>query len=386
MKKCSVLSIVLIVAAIMIPSALVEAKDVIKFGVSQPLSSGDYKSGKLNVQTAEMFIDEMNAKGGLLGKKLELVKVDDEGKPAAGVTAMQRLVGAGVSAVVGVWHSSVVMAQAKVVNEAKVPMILHYSWADKLTADHSPYIYRISPFNSEIAQLLVPYLKKNFKTVALMYETTDFGIGFADAVKKYAEPEGIKLYLTGVPAEATDLKPQLLEFKAKDPYPELLILAVNYQPTNLAPKQAAEIGLYPKCGVLCAWDWPCYPDFWEVVGKAGVGVTFATFESKKLKLSPLGEHFKAEFVKRYNFQPPVFLFFMWDGMTMIAETIKRINSAEPDKIAEALIDTKILGTTGEVKFERKGGPVWNQWMGHQLFVKKLTEFKQSGDDAEVVYP
>jgi len=82
----------------------------------------------------------------------------------------------------------------------------------------------------------------------------------------------------------------------------------------------------------------------------------------------------------------VFLFFMWDGMTMVAETIKRINSAEPDKIAEALIDTKILGTTGEVKFERKGGPVWNQWMGHQLFVKKLTEFKQSGDDAEVVYP
>ena len=371
----------------LIASNLAFAGDVIKFGVSQPLSSGDYKSGELNVKTAEMFIDEMNAKGGLLGKKLELVKVDDEGKPAAGVTAMQRLVREGVSAVVGVWHSSVVMAQKKIINRAKVPMILHYSWADDLTSDHSPYIYRVSPFNSEIAQLLVPYLtKNNFKSIALMYETTDFGTGFADALKKYAEPEGIQLYMTGVPAEATDLKPQLLELKAKTPSPELLILAVNYQPTNLAPKQAAEIGLYPKCKILCAWDWPSYPDFWEVVGEAGVGVMFNTFESKKLKLSPLGEHFKKEFIKRYNFQPPVFCFFMYDGMTAVAETIKRIGSADPEKIAAALIDTKIEGTTGPVDFVRGDGPVWNQWTGHQLFIKKMTEFKQSGDDAEVVYP
>ena len=386
MKKLSWWCLCLVGVALLLSPYWASAEDVIKFGVSQPLSSGDYKSGELNVKTAEMFIDELNAKGGLLGKKVELVKVDDEGKPAAGVTAMQRLVNEGVSAVVGVWHSSVVMAQKKIINRAKVPMILHYSWADGLTSDHSPYVYRISPFNSEIAQLLVPYLKKNFKTVALMYETTDFGIGFMEALKKYAEPEGIKLYTTGVPAEATDLKPQLLEFKAKKPYPELLILAVNYQPTNLAPKQAAEIGLYPKTGILCAWDWPSYPDFWEVVGEAGVGVTFNTFESKKLKLSPLGEHFKKEFFKRYNFQPPVFLFFMYDGMTAVAETIKRIGSADPEKIAAALIDTKFEGTTGPISFVREDGPVWNQWMGQQLFIKKMTEFKQSGDDAEVIYP
>ncbi len=363
------------------------AQDVIKFGIATPLTAGDYKSGQINVQTAELFIEEINAKGGLLGKKVALVKADDEGKPAVGVTAMQRLANEKVSVIVGVWHSSVVMAQANVIEQMKVPMILHYTWADELTAGHSPYIYRVGPFNSQIAQLLVPYMvKAGFKTVAILHETTAFGTGFTDALQKFAEAKGIKIYRIGIPAEATDLKPQLLDFKGKSPMPELMVLAVNYQPTNLAPKQAAEIDLYPKCGILCAWDWPTYPDFWEVGGEKGEGVTYVTFESKKLKLSPLGESFKKAFTAKYNFEPPVYCYFMYDGMMIVADTIKRIKSADPVKIAEALKDTKFAGTTGTVTFERKEGPVWNQWMGHQLFVKKLTQFKQKGEDAEVIYP
>jgi branched-chain amino acid transport system substrate-binding protein len=363
------------------------AEDVIKFGIATPLTAGDYKSGQINVQTAELFIDQINSEGGLLGKKVVLVKADDQGKPAVGVTAMQRLAKENVSAVVGVWHSSVVMAQANVVEQMKVPMILHYTWADELTAKHSNYIYRVGPFNTEIAQLMVPYLvKEGFKTIAILHETTAFGTGFADALQKLAEEKGIKIYRTGIPAEATDLKPQLLDFKGKDPMPEVMILAVNYQPTNLAPKQAAEIDLYPECGILCAWDWPTYPDFWEIVGEKGVGITYATFESNKLKLSPLGEQFKKAFTEKYNYEPPVYCYFMYDGMMIVAETIKRIQSSDPQKIAEALKDTKFEGTTGTITFERKDGPVWNQWMGHQLFIKKLTEYKQKGGDAEVIYP
>jgi ABC-type branched-subunit amino acid transport system substrate-binding protein len=77
---------------------------------------------------------------------------------------------------------------------------------------------------------------------------------------------------------------------------------------------------------------------------------------------------------------------MYDGMMMVAETIKKINSADPQKIAEALKDIQFDGTTGKMSFERKEGPVWNQWMGHQLFIKKLNQFKQKGEDAEVIYP
>jgi len=365
------------------------AGDEIKIGLITPLSApGDYKSGEINVKTAELAVDELNAKGGILGKKVALAKADDEGKPAVGVVAMKRMIASQkVSAIVGLWHSSVAVAQAKVASRMHVPIMLHYSWTDKLTESHSDYVYRVGPFNSEIAKLLLPYLTKSgFKTVAVMYETTAFGTGFANAMAKFAESAGLKVYKVAYPAEATDLKPQLLDLKGKNPKPDILIVAAVYQATNLIPKQAFEIGLAPRCSILASWDWPTYPDFWEIMGEKGVGMTYATFESTKLELSPLGQHFRKAFKAKYGYTPPVFAYFLYDEFMILADTMERIKSSEPEKIAKALKDTKFQGTTGLITFERKSGAIWNQWMGHQLFVKKMTAYKQSGDQAEVVYP
>jgi len=288
---------------------------------------------------------------------------------------------------VGLWHSSVALAEANVATKMGVPVMLHYSWTGKLTAGHSDYVFRVGPFNSEIAQLLVPYLvKSGFKTIATMYETTAFGTGFANALAKYAKAKGIKNYSIAFPAEATNLQPQLLDLKGKRPYPQLLVIAPVYQAMNLIPKQAIDVGLAPKCGILASWDWPTYPDFWEVVGKKGVGITYATFESSKLKLTPRGKHFKKAFKAKYGFSAPVFAYFLYDEFGILADAMERAKTSNPKKIAEALKTTKFEGSTGVITFERKGGPVWNQWMGHQLFIKKMTAYKQSGDKAEIVYP
>jgi branched-chain amino acid transport system substrate-binding protein len=389
MKRKGLLTVIFVSVSILLLPWGVLAEDVIKIGLITPLSApGDYKSGDINVKTAELAVEELNTKGGILGKKVVVVKADDEGKPAVGVVAIKRMIATEkVSAIVGLWHSSVAVAQAKVATQMGVPIMLHYSWTDQLTEGQSEYIYRVGPFNSEIANLLLPYLvKSGFKTIAVMYETTAFGTGFADATAKVAEAKGIKVYKIDFPAEATDLTPQLLVLKAKDPSPEVLIVAAVYQAMNLIPKQAFEIGLAPKCGILACWDWPTYPDFWEIMGEKGVGVTYATFESAKLKLSPLGEHFKKAFKTKYNFDAPVFAYFLYDEFMILADAMERVKSDDPKKVAEALKDTRFDGTTGLITFERKEGAVWNQWMGHQLFVKKLTAFKQSGDGAEVIYP
>src|SRR4030042_5443863 len=91
MKKTGFSIVAVIVLCFVFGLNPAAAQDVIKFGIATPLTAGDYKSGQINVQTAELFIEEINAKGGLLGKKVALVKADDEGKPAVGVTAMKRL-------------------------------------------------------------------------------------------------------------------------------------------------------------------------------------------------------------------------------------------------------------------------------------------------------
>jgi branched-chain amino acid transport system substrate-binding protein len=365
------------------------AAETIKLGLVTPLSTGDFRSGKINVQTAELAVEELNAKGGILGKKVELVIADDEGKPAAGVIAIKRMIASEkVSAVVGLWHSSVAVAQAKVANQMQVPIMLHYSWTDDLTAGHSDYIYRVGPFNAEIAQLALPYIEKNFKTMAILYETNAFGTGFAEYLEKIAKDKGLTVYSIGYPQEATDLKPQLLELKAKSPKPELLVIAAVYEATNLIPKQAYEIGLAPEMQILCSWDWPTYPAFQEILGDKGVGVTYATFESDKLKLSPLGEKFKKAYKAKYDMDPPVFALFLYDEIMILADTMERIKSSDPKDVAAGLKDTKFEGTTGLITFERKDepGPVWNQWMGHQLFINKLTAVEGTGYKREQIYP
>jgi len=389
MKK-SILSITLIfiLSVFFIPNGVIAA-DTIKLGVVTPLSTGDFRSGKINVQTVELAVEQINAKGGVMGKKLEVVVADDEGKPAAGVIALKRMIAKEkVSAVVGLWHSSVAVAQEKVATQMQVPIMLHYSWTDDLTAGHSDYVYRVGPFNAEIAQLALPYIKGNFKNIGILYETNAFGTGFAKYLEKIAKAEGLNVYSIGYPQEATDLKPQLLQLKAKSPKPELLVIAAVYEATNLIPKQALEIGLSPEMKILCSWDWPTYPAFQEILGEKGVGVTYATFESDKLKLSDLGEGFKKAYKAKYDNVPPVFALFLYDEVMILAETMERIKSSDPKAIAAALKDTKFEGTTGLITFERKEGPgpIWNQWMGHQLFINELTAVEGKNYKREQIYP
>jgi branched-chain amino acid transport system substrate-binding protein len=390
MKRLALWGVVFFFAALLMAPGGGMAEDVIKIGLVTPLSApGDYEAGQINVKAAELAVEELNARGGVLGKKVALVKADDEGKPAVGIIAVKRVIAKEqVSAIIGVWHSSVAVAQAKVCTKMGVPMLLHYSWTDALTTDHSDYIFRVGPYNSQIANLLLPFvLQKGYKTVANIYETTSFGTGFADAFEKGAAAKGIKVNKVAFPAEATDLKPQLTKLKAMTPYPELLIVSAVYQAMYLIPKQAYEIGLAPKCQIMAGWDYPGgSPEWWEVMGQKGVGIMYPTFESAKLKLSKVGEHFKTSFSKKYNFVPPIYAYFLYDEVMLLADAIERIKSSDPKKIAEALKTTKFDGTTGVITFERKDGPIWNQWTGHQLFVMKLTKFKQKGKDAEISYP
>lgn len=389
MKKSAVFTVFMFfLGAVLLPMSAMAA-DTIKIGLVTPMSTGDFRSGKINVRTAELAVEELNAKGGVLGKKVELVTADSEGKPAAGVIALKRMIASEkVSAVVGLWHSSVAVAQAKIATQMQVPVMLHYSWTDDLTAGHSDYIYRVGPFNAEIAQLALPYIKNNFSTISILYETNAFGTGFAEYLGKIAKAEGLKVYSIGYPQEATDLKPQLLELKAKSPKPELLVIAAVYEATNLIPKQAYEIGLAPGIEILCSWDWPTYPAFQEILGEKGVGVTYATFESDELQLSPLGQAFKKTYKAKYNMDPPVFALFLYDEIMILADTMERIQSADPKDIAAGLKDTRFEGTTGLITFERRDepGPIWNQWMGHQLFINRLTAVEGKGYKREQIYP
>jgi branched-chain amino acid transport system substrate-binding protein len=363
----------------------------IKIGVPTPLSPpADYKAGEINVNTVKLAIDEINKQGGVLGRQLEAVIMDDQGDTATGVNVVTKMITEDkVVAIVGPWHGSVALAQAKVAAEKQVPILLHYSWPDEITAMHSDYVFRVSPYNSQIAQLLMPFiLQKGYKHIVVMAEDSSYGTGFADGMTKVAQAQGVQVTTRVFPAQSLDLSPQLLEVKSLTPPVDLLLIAAVYQPMYLIPKQAREVGL--TCDIMAGWDYPGWsPEYWQTTGEAGVGVYYPTFYSSKLTLTPLGKHFKDAYTAAYGHEPPIYAYFLYDEVMMVVEAIKKVGSADPTKIAQALKTMEFEGTTGTIKFESHdtpGDPVWNQWLGQQIFIMRPTQVGQMQDQAEVVWP
>ncbi|MEW6261484.1 MAG: ABC transporter substrate-binding protein [Thermodesulfobacteriota bacterium] len=371
-------------------SAQAQTGGPVKLGFASPLSPpGDVEGGQINLNTVKLAVKEINDRGGIKGRQVEIVVGDDEGTPGKGASVVEKLITDDkVSAIVGVWHSSVAMAQAKVATENKVPLMVHYSFTDDLTTAHSDYVFRVGPFNSNIAVKLAPYMKaKGYKNVALVSEDTAWGIGFAKVFKTELDKLGVPSVTRIYPAQTLDVNPLLLEIKALAPKPDVMVLCAAYQAAYLIPKTARELGLTPGMEIIEGYDLPGWaPDWWKITGEAGVGVMYPTFYAKGLTLSPAGEKFREAFQKAYQQAPPIYSYFLYDVVMMLGQVIEKEGS-DPKAIAAGLKKITYPGTTGSIKFEShpEPGPVWNCWLGQQMFLVKLAKVGQKGEDAEVVH-
>jgi branched-chain amino acid transport system substrate-binding protein len=366
--------------------------DPIKIGVPTPLSApGDYKAGEINVNTVKLAQEHINNAGGINGRNVELVISDDQGNVAKGVSLVQSMITKdNVSGIVGVWHANVALAQVKVADEQKVPILLHYSWPDEITQMHSDYVFRVSPFNSQIAQLIAPFIvEQGYKNVAIMAEDSSYGIGFSKALEKAGQENGFNVETIVISSDSTDLSPELLKLKQKSPQPDLLVVASVYQPMYLIPKQAGDVGLYPDTHILAGWDYPSWSEeFWPTVGEYGKGIMYPSFYAPQLTLTELGRKFKEDYKAKYQSDPPIYAYYLYDEMMLLAEAMKQSGSSDPQKVAEALRNIEFEGTTGMIRFERENDPesaIYNQWMGHQIFLMRLNNVGDMGEQAELLW-
>ena len=155
----------------------------------------------------KMAVEEINAAGGLLGgRKIELMVLDNKCNPSEAVNVANKLVEAKVVAIEGAHCSSAHLASMKIVADAKIPMVTGIASNPQITALAGPgrneYSFRISPSDSAMMDALGIYLgnKKQWKTVAIVGEDTDFGRGGADAFKAVAEKAGVQVVSTDFPA------------------------------------------------------------------------------------------------------------------------------------------------------------------------------------------
>ena len=197
MKKFAVMAASLS-AAVLAGSLMTSASaQTIKIGVIEPLTGPFAASGNYVTNGAKIAADEINAKGGVLGQKIELVIEDNKSNPTEAASVAEKLmVRDKVPVLMGAWGSSLTLAVMPKLMEYKVPMLVETSSSGKITTSGNPYIFRISPPSAVEAVAFAKIVDKlHIKKADFLVINNDWGLGTAQDFSKMFKEHGITVGL-----------------------------------------------------------------------------------------------------------------------------------------------------------------------------------------------
>ncbi|MFA7359424.1 MAG: ABC transporter substrate-binding protein [Candidatus Kapaibacterium sp.] len=351
MKNKATIFVGLILTAavsILIISCNKNDSNVIKIGQFASLTGSEATFGISSDNGIKLAVEEINNSGGVLGKKIELITEDNQGKPNETQTVVQKLINRDkVVGIIGEVASSRSKAAAPICQNAKIPMITQASTNPEVTAI-GDYIFRvcfIDPFQATVMSKFALNSMKIKKVALLIDQRNAYSTGLAENFKKtFIEMGGEIVEEQKYSAGDKDFKAQLTAIKYKNP--EAIFIPGYYTDVGLMAIQAREIGLnVPLFG----------SDGWEsdklTEGKAKdalEGSFFSTHVSSE-DPNPLIQNFIKKYRERYKSEPDAFSFLGYDAMMLMADAIKRAGSTDGDKIRQELAKTSnFKGVTGSI--------------------------------------
>ncbi len=327
--------------------------NTIKIGTIQPISGPVSAYGTQSRDAAQMAVDEINAKGGVLGKKLELLVEDDEANPEKTVNAFTKLVTQQkIIGLVGALTSKCSLAITEEAQKRKVVMISPTSTNDTVT-DAGDYVFRACYNDSFQGQVVAKFAAEDLsaKKAAIIFDNTnDYSKGLRDNFKKKFEELGGTVaseesYATG----DKDFAAQLTKIKGTSP--DVLFIPDYYSTVSLIAKQVQNSGL--KVIMLGADGWD------EIVNNAGdevVGSYYSNHYSPDADDKEVKE-FVAKYSEKFNVQPNALAALAYDATYILANAIEKAGSTDPEKIKAAMKETNGKFVTGNITFDEKRNPV-----------------------------
>ena len=334
------------------------AQSTIQIGLVQPLTGAFAAAGTDVVNGAKIAADEINAKGGVLGKKLELITEDTKSNPTeAAAVAEKLIVRDKVPVLMGASASTATLAVMPKLMEYKVPMLVETSSSSKITTSGNPYIFRIAP-PSEVEAVVFGKIvgRIGIKKADFLVVNNDWGRGTADEFSKTLKDNAIAVGLVErMDQGAQDMNAQLVKFKGSGA--DTLFVTTAVEQLSLVLKQAASLGLNLR---IISTGGSQNPDqLITNVGKAADGtwhlVFFAPWAPEATPDPAAAKTFVSEWNSRgLPFGGLTSSFRGYDGIRAITEAVKIAGKAEPEAIRAALWKVDILGLNGPIKFEKDG--------------------------------
>ena len=333
-------------------SGPVRAQNIL-IGVSTPVTGPAAVASEWERWGIDLAVEEINGGGGVLGRKIETIILDNKCNPSEAVNVANKLVEAKVVAIIGSHCSSAHLAAMPIIKEAKVPMITGIASNPQITDQSgvggNDWAFRINPSDKAMMEALGAYLgdKKIFKTVAIVGEDTDFGRGGAAAFQAVAEKAGINII-------SSDFHPQNVP-----DYTSILTRLQQRRPDAIATFQlggdslnflrnAMQMGVHiPYTGRVELGGRNL-----QIIEAGGMEGSISAWTYSHEISAPQNQAFVAKIKAKYNSVPYLQTWGSYDCLRIIAQAIVLAGDVDPTKVRDAIKGLKFTTVFGkEVTFD-----------------------------------
>lgn len=350
-RKLMVLFVAVFLAAAVGWPGLGEATHTIKIGIAGPMTGGDAKMGQEFEKAGRLALEERG--GQVAGHKIEFLAEDDKSDPKEAVTVANKLVNAGVKAVIGHYNSSCSIPASDIYNEAGIVQMTPTSSNPKFTERGYKMVYRVITRDDQQGLFVADYLKNQAKAkrVAIIHDKTTYGQGLAEETKASLEKLGIKpVFYEAITRGEKDFTPVVTKLKAANP--DYTYFTGYYSEGGMLVRQFRDLGV---AGVFFAGDANQDPVFVETAGKAGEGVIMST--APLPEQVPAAAEFLKKFVAKYGPNPGPFVHYDYDAFNLLFMAMEKAGKEidNPKAINAELKKIKnYKGTSGTISFNEKG--------------------------------
>lgn len=338
--------------------------DPVKIGAIHPLTGGLAGAGNRMDNGARMAVEEINAAGGIAslgGAPLELLSANSTGAADVGASEAERLIGEGVSALIGTYQSSVTTNVAAIAERDGVPLVIDVAVADSILQQGYTYVFRIQPNATSMGSNGALFLSElggggQVKTVAYIHDDTGFGVSVADAFEAVAADYGIEVLIRipYPPFEVTDLTTEMSRAAATNP--DVILLTGYYNDGLLAARAAIDLEVDVKAIFGIAQGAFHTPEFVQDFGSDSELFWNSNyhFNASDPKVQAILEKFEATYGEAMDTEAML----AYQAIYVIADALERAGSADPADVRDALAETNLvdhfLAYPGPITFDSAG--------------------------------
>ena len=330
----------------------------IVIGSIHPLTGSMAYEGQALVNAQQIAVDKINEQGGIHGKKLVLKTADSLGTSAGSASAAQKLINSGAVALTGTYTSSSAQIVSRMAEKNKVPFVVTVASIDTLLTNGYQYSFRIQPSVTVFSENFLEYFQQirtdEMKTVALIYENSNYGTGIADYIREHIDETGLELVgAISYSASTSTLSAEVTKLAALEP--DVLIPIGYYSDQSMLMKEILERGVTFDTIIGVANGAFSDAKFTQTYGNRVDGIYDINYRYNPNAQAT--QELLSEYQERYGEEIPVCAIYGYESIMLLADALMRVEEITPEALRQALAEseyTEHVLPQGAVIFDETG--------------------------------